>query len=88
MTTETNMTKTWAAKTERRRQLARLPMPEKIRIVAQLQAMCAPIERAKGREVRIWNMDVGEHPVLYPEGPSPAHLVADEESGDKGAGRS
>ncbi len=46
-----------AAKEERRRQLAALPFPNKVRLVVQLQQMAAPILRARGRDVRVWNLD-------------------------------
>jgi hypothetical protein len=44
------------AKEERRRQLARLPYPEKVRAVVQLQRMAAPVLRTRGREVRPWHL--------------------------------
>jgi len=44
------------AKEARRRQLAALPIEEKIRIVVRLQQLAAPIERAKGRTVRVWEL--------------------------------
>ena len=43
-----------AAKESRRRQLAALPFPEKVRAVVRLQEMVAPILRARGRPVRVW----------------------------------
>lgn len=45
-----------AAKEQRRRKLAALPFPEKVRIVVQLQQMVAPILRARGRPVRVWRL--------------------------------
>lgn len=42
------------SKADRRRRLARLPYPEKVRMVVRLQEMAAPLARAKGREVRVW----------------------------------
>jgi len=45
-----------AAKEQRRRKLAELPFPEKVRVVVQLQRMAAPILRARGRQVRVWNI--------------------------------
>lgn len=42
------------AKDARRRDLARLPFPEKVRIVVELQKMAAPVFRARGRNVREW----------------------------------
>ncbi len=47
----------FVAKEERRRKLAGLPFPEKVRVVVQLQRMVAPILRARGRQVRVWNID-------------------------------
>ena len=44
----------FAAKEARRRRLAALPFPEKIRMLMQLQRMAAPILRARGRDVRPW----------------------------------
>ena len=44
----------FAAKEARRRRLAALPFPEKVRVVVQLQQMAAPILRARGRRARLW----------------------------------
>ena len=46
-----------AAKEERRRTLAGLPFPDKVRVVVQLQRMVAPVLRARGRQVRVWNIE-------------------------------
>jgi hypothetical protein len=46
----------FTAKQERRRQLAALPFPNKVRLVVQLQRMAAPILRTRGRDVRVWNL--------------------------------
>jgi hypothetical protein len=46
-----------AAKERRRRKLAELPFPKKVRAVVQLQRIVAPILRARGREVRVWNIE-------------------------------
>lgn len=46
----------FAAKEARRRRLAALPFPQKIRMLMQLQRMAAPILRARGRDVRPWNI--------------------------------
>jgi hypothetical protein len=43
------------AKAERRRELARLPFEEKIRIVVRLQAVAAAIR--KNQRQRIWRLD-------------------------------
>jgi|MudIll2142460700_1097286.scaffolds.fasta_scaffold553978_2 hypothetical protein len=48
-----------AAKEQRRRQLAALPFPHKVRLAVQLQQMAAPILRARGRSVRVWAIDIG-----------------------------
>jgi hypothetical protein len=47
----------FAAKEARRLRLARLSFPEKVRAVVRLQGMAAPILRARGRKVRVWNLD-------------------------------
>ena len=44
------------AKEERRRKLAALPFPEKVRIVVQMQKMVEPILRARGLPVRVWDL--------------------------------
>jgi hypothetical protein len=46
-----------SAKQGRRRSLAALPFPEKVRAVIRLQEMAAPILKAKGRSVRPWRID-------------------------------
>lgn len=46
-----------AAKEARRRNLATLPFPEKVKIVVRLQQMVAPIFRARGRPVRVWDLE-------------------------------
>jgi len=45
----------FAAKEERRRKLAALPFPEKVRAVVCMQEMAAPLLRARGRQVRVWS---------------------------------
>lgn len=45
-----------AAKEARRRVLAALPFPEKVRAVVKLQEMVRPILRARGKEVRCWQI--------------------------------
>ena len=47
----------FAAKEARRRKLAALPFPEKVRAVVCLQEMAAPILRARGKKVRVWALD-------------------------------
>jgi len=51
-----------AAKEQRRRQLAALPFPHKVRLVVQLQQMAAPILRARGRVIRVWPVDAEPPP--------------------------
>ena len=46
----------FAAKEDRRRTLAGLPYPDKVRAVVQLQRMAAPVLRARGRQVRVWSI--------------------------------
>lgn len=45
-----------AAKQKRREELARLPFPKKVEVVIQLQQMAAPILRARGKIVRVWEV--------------------------------
>jgi hypothetical protein len=47
----------FAAKEDRRRKLAGLPFPDKVRAVVRLQRMVAPVLRARGRQVRVWNIE-------------------------------
>ena len=47
----------FAAKEQRRQDLARLPFPEKVRAVMQLQEMAATILRARGKMVQPWNVN-------------------------------
>ena len=47
----------FAAKEARRHKLAALPFPGKVRVVVYLQEMAAPVLRARGRQVRVWNLD-------------------------------
>jgi len=47
----------FAAKEQRRQDLARLPFPEKVRAVIQLQEMAATILRARGKMVRPWDVN-------------------------------
>jgi len=49
----------FAAKERRRKELAALPYPEKVRLVIKLQQMAAPILRARGQAVRVWPLDAG-----------------------------
>ena len=47
----------FAAKEARRHKLAALPFPEKVRVVVRLQEMAAPVLRARGKKVRVWQID-------------------------------
>ena len=46
----------FAAKEDRRRKLAALPFPTKVRAVVRMQEMAAPLLRARGRHVRVWSL--------------------------------
>jgi len=48
----------FAAKEQRRQALARLPFPEKVRAVIELQKMAATILLARGKVVRPWNVSI------------------------------
>ncbi len=50
------VTRIFAAKEQRRQDLARLPFPEKVRAVMQLQEMAATILRARGKAVQPWRI--------------------------------
>jgi hypothetical protein len=56
-TLKPEVAKLFAAKEARRRNLARLPFPEKVRAIVRLQEMAAPVLRARGRSVRVWTLD-------------------------------
>jgi hypothetical protein len=45
------------ASENRRKQLAAPPFPEKVRMVIQMQQMVEPILRARGRSIRIWQIN-------------------------------
>jgi hypothetical protein len=47
----------FAAKQARRHKLATLLSPAKVRAVVRLQEMAAPVLRARGRKIRVWNLD-------------------------------
>ena len=47
----------FAAKEARRRELAALPFPEKVRAVVRLQQMAAPLLHKRGRDVHVWPAD-------------------------------
>ncbi|MBM3326971.1 MAG: hypothetical protein FJY65_08340 [Calditrichaeota bacterium] len=46
-----------AAKSMRRKELAALPIEEKIRILVRMQEMVAPLIRARGKEAVVWKID-------------------------------
>jgi hypothetical protein len=52
--------KLFRAKEARRRHLAALPFHEKVQVVIRMQQMAAPILRARGRHVRVWNLPQSE----------------------------
>jgi hypothetical protein len=60
----------FAAKEQRRQDLARLPFPEKVRAVIQLQEMAATILRARGKIVRPWNVSATNE-----KSPTPSRLL-------------
>ncbi|TMA98684.1 MAG: hypothetical protein E6J74_00275 [Deltaproteobacteria bacterium] len=47
----------FVAKEARRHKLAALPFSEKVRTVVRLRATAAPLLRARGRKVCVWNLD-------------------------------
>lgn len=51
-----------AAKEARRRKLAALPFPDKVRAVVRLQQMVAPILRARGLQVHVWKLEDESEP--------------------------
>jgi len=46
-----------AARNARRKRLAASPVPEKVRMLVQMQKMAAPLLKARGREAVIWEID-------------------------------
>ena len=56
-TVKPEIARLFVAKEARRRKLARLSFPEKVRAVVRLQEMAAPVLRARGRTVRVWTLD-------------------------------
>ncbi len=48
--------KLFRAKEQRRAKLAALPFHEKVRAVVQMQQMAAPVLRARGKQVRVWEL--------------------------------
>jgi len=56
-TNKTTVDKIFEAKKQRRQELARLPIEEKVKILIQLQTMAIPILLARGIRKRAWNND-------------------------------
>jgi hypothetical protein len=50
----------FAAKERRRVRLAALPFPDKVRAVVRMQQMAAPVLRARGKSVRVWELESSE----------------------------
>lgn len=50
--------KLFRAKEERRVRLAALPFPEKVQAVVQMRRMAAPLLRARGKHVRVWEFSL------------------------------
>jgi hypothetical protein len=50
-----------AGKERRRRELARLPIEDKLRAVVRLQEMAAPILKLRGKNVRCWKLEGLQH---------------------------
>ncbi len=51
------ITRLLRAKEARRHRLARLPFPEKVQAVIQMQRMAAPLLRSRGHAVRAWQLE-------------------------------
>jgi hypothetical protein len=56
MDVKSEVQRLFEAKQSRRTELARLSFPEKVQIVIQLQKWAAPLLRARGKNVRVWNL--------------------------------
>lgn len=50
----------FTAKEERRARLAALPFHEKVQAVVRMQQMAAPLLRARGKRVRIWDLPTSD----------------------------
>lgn len=50
----------FAANEERRQELARCPIEDKIAAVVKMQHLAAPLMRARGREVEPWDFGVDD----------------------------
>ena len=55
-TLKSEVARLFAAKEARRRHLAALPFPDKVRAVVRLQLMAAPLLRGRGHDVRVWQL--------------------------------
>jgi len=53
----TEIEKLLSAKEQRRAKLAALPFEEKVRAVVTMQRMVAPVLRARGEAVRVWDLE-------------------------------
>ncbi len=51
-----------AAKDARRRKLAGLSFPDKVRAVVRLQRIVEPLLRARGRQVSVWKIEESTAP--------------------------
>jgi hypothetical protein len=54
---KTEIARLFAAKERRRSRLATLPFPEKVQAVIRMQQMAAPLLRARGKKVRVWELE-------------------------------
>ena len=70
-----------AAKESRRQSLARAPFPEKIAALVRLQAMAAPIQRQRGRQVRPWQFGVRPESLILNEEPPPYGTSRSDDQG-------
>lgn len=52
-----DVTRLLAAKEARRRKLAGLSYPDKVRAVVRLQRIVEPLWRARGRQVSVWKIE-------------------------------
>ena len=50
------MTHLFEAKEARRRRLAGMSFPEKVKVLVRLQEMAAPVLRQRGRNVQVWRI--------------------------------
>ncbi|HCU25430.1 MAG TPA: hypothetical protein DF383_10470, partial [Deltaproteobacteria bacterium] len=57
---KSKLQKIWDAKSKRRKALAMLPFEKKIQILSELQKIAEPIERSKGKQVKVWKTAVEE----------------------------